>query len=105
MTKVLPLILLLFLLTACSNKEKPITAPVEDASAKKMLQGIWLDEESGEPSFRAEGDTIYYPDSTSAPVHFYIIEDSIVLDGSRTLRYAILKQSANIFQFVKPLYL
>ena len=100
MTKVIPLILLLFLLTACGNKEKPITAPVEDASAKKMLQGIWLDEESGEPSFRAEGDTIYYPDSTSAPVHFYIIADSIVLDGSRTLRYAILKQSANIFQFV-----
>ena len=33
-------------------------------------------------------------------MHFYIIADSIVLDGSRTLRYAILKQSANIFQFV-----
>lgn len=100
MTKVLPFIVLLFLFAACGNKEKQITKSVEDAAAKKMLQGIWLDEESGEPSFRAEGDTIYYPDSTSAPVHFFIIADTLVLEGSRPLRYAIVKKSNNILQFI-----
>ncbi len=100
MTKVLPVFLLLFLLVACGQKEKQATTPVEDVAAKKMLQGIWLDEENGEPAFRVEGDTIFYPDSTSAPVHFYIIQDTLVLEGSRTLRYAVVKKSNNIFQFV-----
>ena len=58
MTKVLPVFLLLFLLVACGQKEKQATTPVEDVAAKKMLQGIWLDEENGEPAFRVEGDTI-----------------------------------------------
>lgn len=100
MTKGFCLITLLFLLAACGSREKPAGASAEDAAAKKMLQGIWLDEESGEPSFRAEGDTIYYPDSTSAPVRFYVTGDTLVLDGSRTLRYPIVKRSNHILQFV-----
>ena len=63
-----------------------------------MLQGIWVEEESNDASFRVEGDTIFYADSTSMPSYFRIIGDSLVM-GSGT-SYAIVKQTQNLFWFV-----
>lgn len=55
---------------SCSHKpDKHEAAQEEDLAAKKMLQGIWLnDDDEDDVAFRAKGDTIYYPDSTSQPV-------------------------------------
>lgn len=64
-----------------------------------MLQGIWIDAECDEPSFKVEGDTIFYPDTTSMPVHFAIIGDSLVLNGVNTAKYKIVNQSNNVFEF------
>ena len=69
---------------------------VESREAKRLLQGIWLEETTEEVLFRAEGDTIYYPDASSQPTHFRIINDSLEL-GSQ--RYPILKQSEYQFWF------
>ena len=77
---------------------KDTSAPIvqEDREAKALLQGIWIDEETEEVVFRAVGDTIFYPDSTSQPAYFSISRDTLDLSG---LRYAIERQSANVFWF------
>lgn len=87
------------LLAACSGSpsSSPGTTP-EDKEAKALLQGIWVDDESGDISFRAKGDTIYYPDTTSQPAYFRIVGDSLELGQSHT-RYSIVRQSANLFWF------
>lgn len=86
---------------SCSHKpDKHEAAQEEDLAAKKMLQGIWLnDDDEDDVAFRAKGDTIYYPDSTSQPVYFCIIGDTLVMKGSNTVKYPIVKQAAHIFQF------
>jgi len=68
----------------------------ESAEAKALLQGIWIENETQEVAFRAEGDTIYYPDSTSQPAYFCIIDDSLCLGPNR---YPIVKQSEYVFWF------
>ena len=91
-------------LTACNNKQKADAESAqqpgegESRQAKALLQGIWVDAETGEVSFRAEGDTIFYPDSTSQPAYFKIVDGSLVL-GSQRAKYPIEKQSANVFWF------
>lgn len=89
-------------LTGCnlkSDKQQAAT-PEEDVAAKKMLQGIWLnDDDADDVAFRVEGDTIYYPDSTSQPVYFYIADDTLVMKGANIAKYPIIKQAAHIFQF------
>ena len=94
----------LALWTACSSKpeaSKQEEAPREEKEskeAKAMLQGIWVDDETEEVSFRAVGDTIYYPDTISPPTYFKIIKDSLVLDAVGT-RYPIVKQMEHVFWF------
>lgn len=100
-----PLLGLLFLggflgLVSCGQKsDKQEGAQEENAAAKKMLQGIWLNDDEDDVAFRVKGDTIYYPDSTSQPVYFYIIGDTLVMKGSNVVKYPIVKQAAHIFQF------
>lgn len=71
----------------------------ENREAKQMLQGIWVDEDEQDVAFKAKGDTIFYPDSTSQPVYFQIIGDSLVLHGASESKYAILKQTKYLFVF------
>src|SRR5574344_48629 len=71
----------------------------ENKEAKALLQGIWVDEESEDVSFKAKGDTIYYPDSTSVPAYFPIVNDTLELRGADVVKYPIVKQAAHIFWF------
>ena len=83
------------LLVACNQNSSSVLP--EDKEAKAMLQGTWVDEESGDVSFRVNGDTIYYSDATSMPAYFRIYEDSLYL-GSGTA-YGIVKQTEHLFWF------
>lgn len=73
--------------------------PEEDMAAKNMLQGVWLNEDEQSVTFKAKGDTIFYPDSTSLPVYFQVIGDTLVLHGANESRYAIVKQTQHLFVF------
>ena len=89
-------------LVGCNHKSDKQSAVglEEDVAAKKMLQGIWLnDDDADDVAFRVKGDTIYYPDSTSQPVYFYIAGDTLVMKGANVAKYPIVKQAAHIFQF------
>lgn len=93
---------LLAAMASCGQKYagKDSAQVKEDTAAKKMLQGIWLDgDDEDDVVFRVKGDTIYYPDSTSQPVYFYIAGDTLVMKGANTTKYPIIKQAAHIFQF------
>lgn len=99
------LFLLFFLFVAsCGQKEQKGDTSAnnkkqENREAKAMLQGVWLDSETDEPFFKADGDTIYFADATSQPAYFRIVGDSIEL-GSST--YCITMQTAHNFQFRNP---
>lgn len=97
------LLLACFLLgvAACGQKSETKQPEIkEDTAAKKLLQGIWLDgDDEDDVAFRVKGDTIYYPDSTSRPVYFYIVGDTLVMKGANTSKYPIVNQAAHIFQF------
>ena len=90
------LIILSLLFASCGWQTGEIGASQseEDLEAKALLQGIWVEDETDEVSFRAIGDTIYYPDSISQPAHFMILNDSLCLGEGR---YAIVKQTVNLF--------
>ena len=76
------------LFAACSGNKSPhsLQQEKEDLSAKELLQGIWLDDETESPLMRVEGDTIYYADAQSTPIafknnagHFFTLMEMIPL--------------------------
>jgi len=87
------------LLIGCSRQQSgsAVGEEKESREAKSMLQGVWVDQESGDVSFSVKGDTIFYADSTSMPAYFKIVGDSLVF-GSGT-KYAIEKQTEHLFWF------
>lgn len=85
-----------FALTGCKPVGNSPSVVTEDLDAKALLQGIWLESATETVSFRAEGDTIYYPDSTSQPAYFRIAADTLYL-GSQ--HYAIVEQDRYHFCF------
>ena len=83
---------------SCSGKqEQTTTEENENREAKALMQGVWVDAETEDVSFRVEGDTIFYADSTSMPAYFKIVGDSLTLFSGTT--YAIEKQTAHVFSF------
>lgn len=95
MKKLFAISLLMVVLVACRQNNSSVLP--EDKEAKAMLQGTWVDEESGDVSFRVNGDTIYYSDATSMPAYFRIYEDSLYLASGTS--YGIAKQTDHLFWF------
>lgn len=95
----LSIILFLALLTACQQPKQSqpaVSTPAESRQAKALLQGVWVDAETEEVTFRAKGDTIFFPDSTSLPAPFKVVGDSLYIGATA---YPIVKQAAHIFWF------
>jgi len=98
MRKIVVAVVCLALFAACGSRQTDDkqAEQQENTRAKQLLQGIWKDVEDMEVAFRVEGDTIFYPDTTSMPTYFKIVGDSLVLGENR---YKIEKQSAHLFWF------
>lgn len=87
-------------MSACKREKSGMAETVnEDTEAKRLLQGIWVDEDQQDVVFKAHGDTIFYPDSTSQPVYFQIFKDTLLLHGANDVKYQIIKQTRNLFIF------
>lgn len=95
------LLVLMFFAASCANKSKRDERVLtqEDVKAKQLLQGIWLNEDEEDVVFKVQEDTIYYPDSTSIPVYFKIVQDSLILQSSSAVKYAIVRQTEHLFEF------
>ena len=81
----------------CSRQQAAVEEEKESREAKAMMQGIWVDQESGDVSFRVKGDTIFYADTTSMPAYFKIVGDSLVFASGT--KYGIEKQTEHLFWF------
>lgn len=98
----LPLTVAVVLLAVgCGRKPEAAPGSRENAEAKAMLQGIWTDEITESVVFKVEGDSVYYPDSTSRPARFVIMGDTLVMGVAET-RYPIVKQTEHLFVFKNP---
>lgn len=95
--------LIIILFVACNSRGKEGSSEIhEDTIAKKMLQGVWLDDETEAPLMHVAGDTIYYADSQSVPVYFKIWKDTLYtygVNGDDITRYLIDNQTENAFGF------
>lgn len=60
-------------LAACGNGKEQKTLE-EDATAKALLQGVWINDETELPLMRIEGDTIYMPILRISPYHSRLYE-------------------------------
>lgn len=88
-------VLFMSCISSHTQTEKP-----ENEEAKRMLQGLWLDELSDETVMNVMGDTIYYSDILTDPVYFKVIDDSLLTYGSVVNSYKILKQGEYTFEFL-----
>lgn len=86
---------------ACNERRGDGIMKQEDLEAKKLLQGIWIYED-GETAFMAKGDSIFFPDTTSLPVQFWLAGDSIYLKGNHICHYKIIAQAAHLFKIANP---
>ncbi len=78
---------------SCNGKQQKITEKTENLELKATLQGVWLDDHTESPVLQLKGDSIYYFDTSIAPVAFKIIDDSLITKGAQTTSYYIAKQS------------
>lgn len=84
---------------SCKKNHQPAPVQSEDLRAKKLLQGVWVSADDESPVLMAKGDTIFYPDSTSMPVAFRIVADTLYLIGGITTGYPIELQTEHAFNF------
>ena len=61
------MVLVVVLVSSCSSTKNGENSDREDLTAKELLQGVWLDDETDMPLMRISGDTIYYADPQNAP--------------------------------------
>lgn len=78
---------------------KEVRTQAEDHTAKELLQGIWIDDDTELPLMRIAGDTIYYADPQSMPVAFKVMRDTLYTYGNNTVAYKIDRQTEYVFWF------
>ena len=86
-------------LAACGNGKEQKTVE-EDATAKALLQGVWINDETELPLMRIEGDTIYYADPQNIPVSFKIIRDTMYVYGNHTVTYKMTDRQNTASGFI-----
>lgn len=94
----LPLLCAILLLVGCKGETRNDSDAQENEEAENMLQGIWVDNDTEEVTFKVKGDSIFYADSTSMPTTFKIFGDTLVM-GTPATKYPIVKQAPHLFWF------
>lgn len=92
---------LILFFSGCRQQSVNSSENKESVEAKRLLQGIWIDDESDAVIFKIKGDTVYYPDSTIIPTYFCIIDDTLLI-GTVPTKYHIVKQAPHLFWFESP---
>ena len=87
------LIVFVVALASCNSAKNGEFSNKEDLTAKELLQGIWLDDETDIPLMRINGDTIFYTDPQNLPVYFKIVRDTIYVHGNTPTAYKIDRQT------------
>lgn len=96
---VVSLIVTSVFLSCYSNKEEKVTNE-EDAKAKSMLQGTWVNEYEGNVVFSVKGDTIFYNDSLSTPARVFVSNDTLFIENHDVVKYPIHRLNSSSLVFV-----
>jgi hypothetical protein len=91
-----PLLLLSAVLFSCSSGGVRTQAE-ESRQAKQLLQGVWTDDDTESVVFKMEGDSVYYPDSTSMSAYFRVYDDTLYIGSAA--RYHIEKHTEHLLWF------
>ena len=93
---------LLAVATGCTH------APQREENAQndsilKVLEGVWLDDNTEQPLFRIRKDSIYYASQINVPMHIAVMNDTLAVYGADTVLYPLVKQTAHSLQFHTPI--
>lgn len=97
--RMLSLVLLLLVLVACGQKQAASQQRPENREAKQLLQGVWTNTDTDDIIFKMQGDSVYFPDSTSQPAYFLVTGDSLFIGSAG---YRVERQSEHTLWFVGP---
>lgn len=95
--KLIILLLLCALVIGCGQNAGSAEQAKESQEAKKLLQGVWSDEDTETVVFQMKGDSVYYPDMTSMPAYFKVLDDTLYIGNSA--RYHIEKHTEYVLWF------
>ncbi len=90
-------VLLTVLLAGCHGGKEKFSDRPESVTAKELMQGVWVDEETEEVFFRMKGDSVYFPDTMSQTAYFKVVEDSLYIGKGAS--YHIEKQTEHLLWF------
>ncbi len=93
----LSLVVFSLLFIACSSQQQHASRDHQSWEAKHLLQGIWNDGETEDVIFKMQGDSVFFPDSTSMPAYFFVVDDTLYIGSS--LHYHIEKHTAHLLWF------
>ena len=82
---------------SCRNGKGSAYDRPESLTAKELLQGVWIDEESEEVFFQMKGDSVYYPDTVSQAAYFKVVDDTLYI--GKSAGYHIEKQTEHLLWF------
>lgn len=82
---------------SCRNGKGSAYDRPESRAAKKLLQGVWIDEETEEMFFQMKGDSVYYPDTVTQSAYFKVVDDTLYI--GKTAGYHIEKHTEHLLWF------
>ena len=91
---VIGVFLLCAALSSCTQSGNSGYGGKESKEAKQLLQGVWSDVETENVVFQMKGDSVYYPDTTSMPAYFKVVDDTLYI--STTGIYHIEKHTEHV---------
>lgn len=106
MKMVLSAMLCACLFAACAGnagKEGEKAQKERDLAARRQLQGVWIDDNTGLPMIRIKDDSIFFVSQSGAPVCFKISGDTLVAQGAEVVTYRISRMEDGVFQFYTSL--
>ena len=71
----------------------------ENDEAVRLLQGVWIDEDSEGPFLKVKGDSIYFATQVNVPLHFRVKNDTLVTYGAEPVEYPIRELQEHSFRF------
>lgn len=102
--KLLFLILLITSWCSCSSSgkdgvQKSAELQLENVEAKRLLQGVWINDDSNVPLLFVKGDSLRFIGQSDDPIEFKIYKDSLYTYGYDVMTYKIDRQSEYDFWF------
>lgn len=99
MNKIILFVMITALLASCQPRTGN-TQGREDAEAKRLLQGVWVNSDDASPAFLVRDDSIYYYEAAAQPAHVWVSGDSLYIEASQTRHYRIVKQAEHLLKIV-----